>query len=79
MREGFLIYVEMRKYLIIYAEAVSHIWLCNRFHLNFLILEYEEYFVLFFISVYPGTDLRILVTIELEISFKKLLLFMFAN
>ncbi len=25
MRKGFLIYVEMRKYLIIYEEAVSHI------------------------------------------------------
>ncbi len=42
MRMGFLIYEEMRKYLIIYEEAVSHI-------LNFLI--YEENFVFFFISV----------------------------
>jgi hypothetical protein len=25
MRKGFLIYVEMRKYLIIYEEAVNHI------------------------------------------------------
>ncbi len=30
----------MRKYSNIYEEAVSHIWLCNRSHLNFLI--YEE-------------------------------------
>ncbi len=32
MRKGFLIHVheEMRKYLTIYEEAVSHIWLCNR-------------------------------------------------
>ncbi len=25
MRKGFLIYVEMRKYLVIYEDAVSHI------------------------------------------------------
>jgi hypothetical protein len=30
MRKGFLIYEEMRKYLVIYGEAVSHILLCNR-------------------------------------------------
>ncbi len=36
MRRGFLIYEETRKYLVIYEEAVSHIWLCNRSHLNFL-------------------------------------------
>ncbi len=35
--EDFLIYEEMRK---IFEEAVSQIWLCNRFRLNFLI--YEE-------------------------------------
>ncbi len=29
MKKGFLIYEEMRKYLVIYEEAVSHIWLCN--------------------------------------------------
>jgi hypothetical protein len=34
MREGFLIYVEMRKYFPIYEEADS---LCNCFLLNFLI------------------------------------------
>ncbi len=27
MRKGFLIYEEMRKYLVIFEEAVSHIWL----------------------------------------------------
>ncbi len=44
MRKGFLIYEEMRKYLvIIYEEAVSHIWLCL---LDFLIS--EENFVFFF-------------------------------
>ncbi len=46
---GFLIYEEMRKYFPIYEEAVSHIWLCNCFILNFLI--YDENFILFFISV----------------------------
>ncbi len=47
MRKGFLIYEEMRKYLTIYEEAVSHIWLCTL--LNFLI--YEENLISFFISV----------------------------
>ncbi len=51
MRKGFLIYVceEMRKYLVIYEGAVSHIWLYNCSRLNFLI--YEENFLSFFISV----------------------------
>ncbi len=40
LRKGFLIYEEMRKYLTIYEEAVSRIWLCTRSHLHFLI--YEE-------------------------------------
>ncbi len=40
MRKGFLIYEEMRKYLVIYEEAVSQIWLCNRSLMDFLI--YEE-------------------------------------
>ncbi len=53
MRKDFLKYEEMRKYLVIYEEAVSHIWLCNCSLLDFLI--YEENFVFFFISVtYPG-------------------------
>ncbi len=34
---------------LIYQEALPHIWLCTRSHLNFLI--YEENFILFFISV----------------------------
>ncbi len=34
---------------LIYKKALPYIWLCNRFHLNFLI--YEENFVIFFISV----------------------------
>jgi hypothetical protein len=44
-----IIYKEMRKYLVIYEEAVSQIWLCNRSILNFLI--YEENLIFFFISV----------------------------
>ncbi len=39
LRKGFLIYEEMRKYLVIYEEAVSHKWLCNRSLLDFLIYE----------------------------------------
>ncbi len=49
MRKGFLIYEEMGKYLTVYEEAVSHIWLCNCFFLNFL--PYEEDLIFFFISV----------------------------
>ena len=40
MRKGFLIYEEMRKYLTIYEEAISHVWLGNRSLLNFNM--YEE-------------------------------------
>ncbi len=46
MRQGFLIYKEMRKYLTIYEEAVSHIWLCNCSIQNFLIN--EENLIFFF-------------------------------
>ncbi len=59
MRKGFLIYEEMRKYLVIYAEAVSHIWLCNRSTLNFLIYV-ENFFVFLFYqctkNLPPGLD-----------------------
>ncbi len=49
VRKAFLIiYEEMRKYLAIYEEAVCHIWLCTRSHLNFLTS--EENFL--FLSVY---------------------------
>ncbi len=48
MKKDFLIYEEMRKFLVIYEEAVSHVWLCNRYRLNFLI--YEENFISFFNS-----------------------------
>jgi hypothetical protein len=54
MRKGFLIYEEMRKYLTIYEEAVSHIYLCNRSLLNFLI--YEENFLFVCISVGGGHE-----------------------
>ncbi len=49
MRKGFLKYGEKRKYLVIYGEAVSHIWLCTRSLLNFLIHK-ENLFT--FLSVY---------------------------
>ncbi len=49
MRKGFLINEEIRKYLVKYEEAVSHIGLCNRSLLDFPM--YEENFVFFFISV----------------------------
>jgi hypothetical protein len=46
MRKGFLIYEEMRKYLVIvFEEAVNHIRLCNCSFLNFLI--YEENLISF--------------------------------
>ncbi len=50
MRKGFLIYEEMRKYCTIYEEAVSNIWLCNCYILNFHI--YEENLIFFFFSVF---------------------------
>ena len=40
----------MRKYLVIYEEASSHIWLCNRSLPDFLV--YEEKNFLSFLSVY---------------------------
>ncbi len=53
MRKGFLIYEEMRKYITIYEEGISHRWLCNRSLLSFLI--YDENFIFFFISVWYFT------------------------
>ncbi len=49
MSKGFLVYEEIRKYSTTYEEAVSHMWLCNRSLLNFLIN--EENLIFFFISV----------------------------
>jgi hypothetical protein len=48
MRKGFLIDEEMRKYLTISEEVVSHIWLCNSL-LNILI--YEENLIFFSIMI----------------------------
>ncbi len=48
MKKGFLICEEMCKYLTIYEEAVSPIWLCSQSLLNFLI--YDEILIFFFIS-----------------------------
>ncbi len=48
MRNSFQTYEEMCKYLVIYEEAISHIWLCNRPLLKVLI--YEENCVFFFSS-----------------------------
>ncbi len=53
MRKGFLIYEEMQKY----EEAVSHIWLCNRSLLNFLI--YEENSIFFFYQCSRGLSLSL--------------------
>jgi hypothetical protein len=49
MRKGFLMYEEMRKYLAIYEEAVSHTRLCNCSILIFLISEENLNFL--FLSV----------------------------
>jgi hypothetical protein len=43
MTKGFLIYHEMRKYLVIDEEAVSHKWLCNRSLLDYII--HEDFFI----------------------------------
>ncbi len=71
MRKGFLIYEEVRKYLAVYEEANSHIWLCNRSLLNFLI--FEENLIIFFISArcsrqfrYLFSSNRIFSTVSLE-------------
>jgi hypothetical protein len=45
MSKGYLIYEEMRKYLTIYEEAVSHIW-----------LKYDLCMIIFFLSVEIGKE-----------------------
>ncbi len=55
MRKGFLIYEEMRNYLTIYEEAVSHIWLCTRSHVNFLI-QYVKTILFYFLSVIVSSE-----------------------
>ncbi len=57
MQKGFLIYEKMRKKLVIYEEAVSHIFLCNR-----SLLLYEEKLVFFFISAVYGSFCKCQVT-----------------
>jgi hypothetical protein len=47
MRKGFLIYEEMRNYLIIYEEAVS----LQLLHSEFPYTVYEESLIFFFIGV----------------------------
>jgi hypothetical protein len=49
MRKGFLIYEEIRQYLVTYEEAVSHRRLCIRSRLNFLVNEEN---LILFLSVY---------------------------
>ena len=49
-----VVYEEMRKYLVIFEEAVSHIGPCNSSRLNFLI--WEENLIFFFISVETKTS-----------------------
>ncbi len=49
MRKGFLIHEKMRKFLVIYEEAVSHIWFCNSSLLDFLINEEILFYI--FLSV----------------------------
>jgi hypothetical protein len=56
--EGFLINEEMRKYLDIYVEGVSHKRLCNCFRLDFLID--AEFFLLLFYQCTIAKKNRIL-------------------
>ncbi len=63
MRKGVLIYEGMRKYLVIYEEAVSHIWLCNWSIPNFLI--FEGNLIFFFISMPVRFCLRFFNTHEM--------------
>jgi hypothetical protein len=63
MRKGFLIYDEIRKYLVIFEEAVSHIWLCNRSLLN-----YEENLIIFFISVLYTASYPFFLTVNVNMA-----------
>ncbi len=55
IRRGFLIYEEMSKYLVIFEEAISHIRLCNRSSLDFLINE-ENLICLFISALWSGVS-----------------------
>ncbi len=60
---------EMRKYLVIFGEAVSHIWLCNRSRLNFLLD--EENLISFCISAqYPPFTVNLIIWCPSRHSFK---------
>jgi hypothetical protein len=50
-KKGFLIYEEMRKYLIKYEEAVSHIGLLQLILSEIPYIMHEENFILFLFSV----------------------------
>ncbi len=52
MGKGFLIYEEMPKYLTIYEEFVSHIWLCSRS--NLISWYARKIWFSFFISAFSG-------------------------
>jgi hypothetical protein len=56
MRKGCLMYEEMRKYLTIYEEVVSHICLCNQTLLNFLTYEAKIYFLFYQCTLYRVTQ-----------------------
>jgi|688.fasta_scaffold1876314_1 hypothetical protein len=60
----------MHKYLTIYEEAVSHIRLCNRSLLNFLI--YEENSIFFYISVYTTKHIYLFLICYLQINYEQL-------
>ncbi len=51
MTKGLLIYGKIFAHFLINDEALPHIWLCNRSHLNFPYI-WEENFVFFFNSAY---------------------------
>ncbi len=71
MRKGFLIYEEMRKYLVIYGDPISHIWLYTQSLLNFLIYRVGGNF-LFFLTVQPSVSQSIggvMLHVCLDLSF----------
>ncbi len=57
MTNGFLIYGEKFAHFLLYTyqEALPHIWLCTRSHLNFLIYD-DNFDFVFFFSVFPFHD-----------------------
>ncbi len=55
MTNGLLIYGEKFAHFFIYWEALPHIWICTRSHLNFL--TYEKNLVFFFSSAVVRTEM----------------------